>query len=66
VVITERSVVEPLKADLDAAGLRALLLERIEELEARKRDRKQLLTEMTAMAEEHGFDAGALKAAIDG
>ena len=35
-------------------------------LEARERERGELLDEVTAMAEEHGLDAGALKAVMGG
>ena len=57
-----RAAEEPLKSDLVVKGLRAQVLERIEELEARENEREELLAEVTAMAEEHGLDAAALKA----
>jgi uncharacterized protein (UPF0335 family) len=50
-----------LKADLDVAGLKAQVLERIDTLEEREREREELLAEVTAMAEEHGFDARRLR-----
>jgi hypothetical protein len=34
--------------------------------EAREREREELLAEVTAMAEEHGLDAGSLKAVLGG
>jgi uncharacterized protein (UPF0335 family) len=40
------------------------VLERIETLEEQEREREELLSEVTAMAEEHGLDAGALKAVM--
>ena len=59
-----RAAEEPLRSDLDVAGLRAQLLERIEELEAQEREREELLAGVTAMAEDHGLDAEALKAVL--
>jgi hypothetical protein len=59
-----RAAEEPLKTDLDVKGLRAQVLERIEVLEEREREREELLAEVAAMAEEHGLDAGALKAVM--
>jgi uncharacterized protein (UPF0335 family) len=50
-----------LKADLDVAGLKAQVLERIDTLEEWEREREELLAEVTAMAEEHGFDARRLR-----
>jgi hypothetical protein len=61
-----RAAEEPLKQDLDVAGLRAQVLERIEVLEEQERERRELLAEVTAMAEEHGLDAGALRAVMGG
>jgi hypothetical protein len=59
-----RAAEEPLKADLDVAGLKAQILERIGTLEEQEREREELLAEVTAMAEEHGLGAGALKAVM--
>lgn len=61
-----RAAEGPLKTDLDIAGLKAQVLERIEILEEQERERQELLAEVTAMAEEHGLDAGAVKAVIGG
>jgi hypothetical protein len=61
-----RAAEEPLKSDLDAAGLKAQILERIEELEARKRERKELLAEVVTTMEARGHDTGAIKAAMGG
>lgn len=59
-----RAAEEPLKSDLDVAGLKAQVMERIEVLEEQERERQELLAEVTAMAEEHGLDAGAVKAVM--
>jgi hypothetical protein len=61
-----RAAEEPLRSDLDGTGLRAQVLGRIEELEARERARKVLLSEVAVMADEHRFDVGALKAVLGG
>jgi hypothetical protein len=45
-------------------GFRAQVVERIEELEEREREKKELLDEVTALAEEYGLDAGPLRAAL--
>jgi hypothetical protein len=42
------------------------VLERIEELEAREREKKELLAWVTAMAEEHGLDVEPLRAVLGG
>jgi uncharacterized protein (UPF0335 family) len=55
---------EPLRSDLDVAGLKAQVLGRIEELEAREREREELMAEVTEMGEEHGLDTEALKAVM--
>jgi hypothetical protein len=60
-----RAAEEPLRSDLDVAGLKAQVLGRIEELEARKREREDLLVEITAM-EARGHDTGAIKAMMGG
>ena len=61
-----RAAEEPLKADLDVKGLRAQVLGRIEELEARERERKELLAELVPAMEARGYDAKALKAVLGG
>ena len=61
-----RAAAEPLKGDLDVASLKAQVLERIEALEEQERERQKLLTDVLTMAEEHGLDAGALKAVMGG
>jgi hypothetical protein len=59
-----RASEEPLRSDLDVEGLRAQVLARIEILEEREREKKELLDGVAAVAEEHGLDAGALKAVL--
>jgi hypothetical protein len=61
-----RAAEEPMRSDLDVKGLRAQVLARIEELEAREREKEELLAGVTAMAEQHGLDAGVLKALLSG
>jgi hypothetical protein len=61
-----RAAEEPLRGNLDVKGLRAQVLARIETLEKQEREKEELLQGVTAMAEEHGLDAGALKAVIGG
>jgi hypothetical protein len=47
-------------------GGRISVLERIEELEVREREKEELLAWVTAMAEEHGLDVESLKAVLGG
>jgi hypothetical protein len=61
-----RAAEEPLRSDLDMKGLRAQVLGRIEELEARKREREVLLFELVPAMEERGYDAGTVKAVMGG
>ena len=61
-----RAAEEPLKGNLDAAGLKAQALRRIEELEEREREREELLTELVPAMEARGYDTGAVKAAMGG
>ena len=61
-----RAAEEPLKADLDVAGLKAQILERIEVLEEQERERQELLAELVPAMEVRGYDAGALKAVLGG
>jgi hypothetical protein len=53
---------EPLTSDLDVAGLKAQVLGRIEELEAREREREKMLAELVPAMESRGYDKGALEA----
>ncbi len=61
-----RAAEEPLRADLDVAGLKAQVLGRIEELEEREREREGRVAEVAAVAEEHGLEVGAFKAVMGG
>jgi uncharacterized protein (UPF0335 family) len=53
-----RAAEEPLRSDFDVAGLRARVLERVEELE----ERENLLSEILPEMEARGYDTGMLKA----
>jgi len=53
-----------LRSNLDVAGLKAQVLGRIEELEAREREREELLSELVPVLEARGYEAGAVKAAL--
>ena len=61
-----RAAEEPLGSDLGVAGLKAQVLGRIEELEARKREREEILSELVPAMEAWGHDAGAVKAVMGG
>jgi hypothetical protein len=61
-----RAAEDPLSSDLDVKDLRAQVLGRLDELEEREREKERLLAGVTAVAEEHGLDAGPLKAVLGG
>ena len=61
-----RAAEEPLRSDLDVAGLKAQVLGRIEELEAREREREEMLAELVPAMEARGYGPGAVKAAMGG
>ncbi len=61
-----RAAEEPLRSDLDVAGLKAQVLGRIEELEEREREREELLAELVPAMEARGYDPQALKAVVGG
>ena len=61
-----RAAEEPLKTYLDAAGLKAQVMERIEVLEERKREREELLAEVVPLMETRGYDTQAMKAVMGG
>ena len=61
-----RAAEEPLKGDLDAAGLRAQVLGRIEALEEWERERRELLAELGRLLEGRGYDTGDLTALLGG
>jgi len=56
---------EPLRSDLDAKGLKAQVLGRIEELEAREREREEILSELGPAMESRGHDTGDVNAVMD-
>jgi uncharacterized protein (UPF0335 family) len=61
-----RAAEEPLRSDLDAAGLKAQVLWRIEDLEDREREREELLAELVPAMESRGYDTEAVKAVVGG
>ena len=52
-----RAAEEPLKSDLDVKGLKAQVLDRIEELEERERKREELFAELVPAMEARGCGA---------
>ena len=58
------AVEEPLRSDLDTKGLKAQVLGRIEELEAREQEKEELLAELVPAMEARGYDAKAVKAVV--
>ena len=48
------------------AGLKAEVLGRIEELEARVREREEILSELVPAMEARGYDTRAVKAVMEG
>ena len=61
-----RAAGDPLRSDLDVAGLKSQLLRCIEELEAQEREREELLAELVPALEMQGYDAGTVKAVLGG
>ena len=61
-----RAAEEPLKDNLDVAGLKAQVLERIEVLEEREREKEELLAALVPAMEARGYDTQALKAVMGG
>ena len=61
-----RAAEESLRSDLDVAGLKGQVLGRIEELEAREREREELLAELVTAMEAEGYDTEAVKAVLGG
>ena len=55
-----------LRSDLDVAGLKAQVLGRIEELEAREREREEILSELVPAMEVRGYDTESVKAVMSG
>ena len=58
-----RAAEEPLRSDLDVAGLRAQILEHIEELEL---EREEILSELVPAMEARGYDTGDVKVVTGG
>jgi hypothetical protein len=56
-----RTAEEPLKVNLDVAGIKARVLGRIEVLEEREREREELLTEVVLAMETRGHNTGRLR-----
>jgi len=61
-----RAAEEPLRSNLDVAGLKSQVLGRIEKLEAREREREELVAELVPALEMQGYDAGTVKAVLGG
>ena len=61
-----RAAEEPLRSDLDVAGLRAQVLGHVEELEEQERQREELLAELVPAMESRGYDTEAVKAVTGG
>jgi len=61
-----RATEEPIKADLDVKGLKAQVLERIEVLEEREREREELLDKLVPAMEASGYVTAAVKAVMSG
>jgi uncharacterized protein (UPF0335 family) len=61
-----RAAEKPLRSNLDVKGLKAQVLGRIEELEAREREREDILSELVPAMEARGYDTGAVKAVMGG
>jgi hypothetical protein len=61
-----RVAAEPLRSDLDVAGLKAQVLGRIEVLEEREREREEILSELVPAMESRGYETGAVKAMVGG
>jgi hypothetical protein len=54
----------PLRSGLDVKRLKARVLGRIEELEAREREREELVAEFVPAMEARGYDTGVVKVAM--
>jgi hypothetical protein len=59
-----RAAEEPLRSDLNAKGLRAHVLERLEELEEREREKERLLAELVPAMEARRHDTGSVKVVL--
>lgn len=56
----------PTNMNLAVKGLKTQVLGRVEELEAREREREELLAEVVPLLESRGYDTGALRAVMGG
>ena len=54
------------RLDLNVAGLKAQVLEPIEEPEERLRERQEILSEIVPAMEARGYNTGGLKAVMGG
>jgi hypothetical protein len=61
-----RAYEEPLRSDHDVAGLKVQVLGRVEELEAREREREKILSELVPAMEAQGHDTEGMKAMMGG
>lgn len=61
-----RAAEEPLESGLDVAGLKAQVLERVENLEEQERERTKVLAELMPVMEAWGYDSGVVKEMISG
>lgn len=61
-----RAAEEPLKSDLDVAGLKTQVLRRIEVLEEQERDRQEMLAKLIPAMQARGYDTQAVRAVMGG
>ena len=61
-----RAAEEPVKSDLDVKGLKAQVLERIEVLEKKERERREILSVLIPAMEARGYATGDVKAVTGG
>jgi uncharacterized protein (UPF0335 family) len=61
-----RAAEEPLRSDLDVKSLKAQVLGRIEDLEAREREREELIDQLAPAMESRGYDTGAVRVVMGG
>jgi hypothetical protein len=61
-----RAAEEPLRSDLDVKSLKAQVLGRIEDLEAREREREELIDQLAPAMESRGYNTGAVRVVMGG
>ena len=61
-----RAAEEPLKTNLDVTGLKAQVMERIEVLEERERERQEILSELSQAMKARGHDPTPLRQVMGG